>query len=305
MGKLSVDLSGFKIKNPIIPSSGTFGYGLEFADIYDLNMLGTFSIKGTTLYERSGNPLPRICEYDYGMLNSVGLENPGVDKVVSEYFPNLRKVYDGKVIANVSGFSVNEYVKCAEKLDREDIVGLIELNISCPNVHDGGMSFGVEVDSAVNVLKEVKKVCSKPVYVKCTPQCKDIVNMAKALEENGADGLVLLNTFLGMRIDIKTGRPILKNITGGVSGPGVFPMVLETIYKVAKEVNIPIIGSGGVSSASDVIEMMMAGARAIEVGSANLKNPFVIRDILSDLDILMDKLKIDDINDIVGRSLNV
>lgn len=305
MGKLNVDLSGFKLKNPLIPSSGTFGYGLEFAQIMDLNKLATFSIKGTTLYPRDGNPLPRICEYDYGMLNSVGLENPGVDKVVDEIFPKLKEVYSGKVIANVSGFSIDEYKKCAAKLDKEDIVGLIELNISCPNVHDGGMSFGVEVDSAVNVLREVKSVCGKPVYVKCTPQCKDIVTMAKALESNGADGLVLLNTFLGMRIDIKSGKPILKNVTGGVSGPGVFPLVLETIYKVAKEVNIPIIGSGGVASASDVIEMMMAGARAVEIGSTCLKNPFVIDDILKDLDILMDKLKINDINDIVKRSLYV
>ena len=305
MGKLNVNLSGLDLKNPLIPASGTFGYGLEFSEIYDLNILGSFSIKGTTLNKRCGNPLPRICEYDYGMLNSVGLENPGVDSVINDYFPKLKKVYFGKVIANVSGFSIDEYVKCAKKLDREDIVGLIELNISCPNVHGGGMSFGTDVDSAISVLKEVKKVCKKPVYVKCTPQCKDIIKMAKVLEENGADGLVLFNTYLGMRIDIKTGKPILKNITGGVSGPGVFPMVLESIYKVKKEVNIPIIGCGGVNKASDVLEMMMAGANAVEIGSANLKNPYAIVDILNDLNKLMDDLKIDDINDIVGRSLNV
>ncbi len=305
MGKLNVELSGLKLKNPLIPSSGTFGYGLEFAEIFDLNKLGTFSIKGTTLNPRSGNPLPRICEYDYGMLNSVGLENPGVDKVINDIFPKLKKVYDGKIIANVSGFSIKEYRECASKLDKEDIVGLIELNISCPNVHDGGMSFGKDVDSAVSVLKEVKAVCNKPVYVKCTPQCKDIVSMARALEDNGADGLVLLNTYLGMRIDIKSGKPILKNITGGVSGPGVFPMVLETIYKVAKFVNIPIIGSGGVNSASDVLEMMMAGARAVEIGSACLKNPFIFEEILKDLDVLLEDLKIEDINNIVKRSLYV
>lgn len=301
MGKLNVNLSGLELKNPLIPASGTFGYGFEFSDIYDLNILGSFSIKGTTLNPRSGNPLPRICETTGGLLNSVGLENPGVDKVCLQYFPKLRQIYSGKVFANVSGFSLEEYQKCAARFDKEDIVGIIELNISCPNVHGGGMSFGRDIDSAVSVLNAVKSVCKKPVYVKCTPQCKDLVKMCKALEENGADGLVLLNTYLGMRIDIKTGKPILKNVTGGLSGPCVFPMALEAIYKVAKEVNIPIIGCGGVNSGADVIEMMMAGASAVEVGSANLKEPLAMVRILKELNDLMDTLKIDDINNIVRK----
>ncbi len=301
MGKLNVNLSGLELKNPLIPASGTFGYGFEFSDIYDLNILGSFSIKGTTLNPRSGNPLPRICETTGGLLNSVGLENPGVDKVCLQYFPKLRQIYSGKVFANVSGFSLEEYQKCAARFDKEDIVGIIELNISCPNVHGGGMSFGRDIDSAVSVLNAVKSVCKKPVYVKCTPQCKDLVKMCKALEENGADGLVLLNTYLGMRIDIKTGKPILKNVTGGLSGPCVFPMALEAIYKVAKEVNIPIVGCGGVNSGADVIEMMMAGASAVEVGSANLKEPLAMVRILKELNDLMDTLKIDDINNIVRK----
>ncbi len=301
MGKLNVNLSGLELKNPLIPASGTFGYGFEFSDIYDLNILGSFSIKGTTLNPRSGNPLPRICETTGGLLNSVGLENPGVDKVCLQYFPKLGQIYSGKVFANVSGFSLEEYQKCAARFDKEDIVGIIELNISCPNVHGGGMSFGRDIDSAVSVLNAVKSVCKKPVYVKCTPQCKDLVKMCKALEENGADGLVLLNTYLGMRIDIKTGKPILKNVTGGLSGPCVFPMALEAIYKVAKEVNIPIVGCGGVNSGADVIEMMMAGASAVEVGSANLKEPLAMVRILKELNDLMDTLKIDDINNIVRK----
>ncbi len=301
MGKLNVNLSGLELKNPLIPASGTFGYGFEFSDIYDLNILGSFSIKGTTLNPRSGNPLPRICETTGGLLNSVGLENPGVDKVCLQYFPKLGQIYSGKVFANVSGFSLEEYQKCAARFDKEDIVGIIELNISCPNVHGGGMSFGRDIDSAVSVLSAVKSVCKKPVYVKCTPQCKDLVKMCKALEENGADGLVLLNTYLGMRIDIKTGKPILKNVTGGLSGPCVFPMALEAIYKVAKEVNIPIVGCGGVNSGADVIEMMMAGASAVEVGSANLKEPLAMVRILKELNDLMDTLKIDDINNIVRK----
>ena len=305
MGKLNVNLSGLELKNPLIPASGTFGYGFEFSELYDLNILGSFSIKGTTLNPRDGNPLPRICETSGGLLNSVGLENPGVDKVCDEYFPKLREIYAGKVFANVSGFSLDEYRMCAQKLDEQDIVGIIELNISCPNVHGGGMSFGTDIDSAVSVLKEVKSVCKKPVYVKCTPQCKDLVKMAVALEENGADGLVLLNTFLGMRIDIKSGKPVLKNITGGMSGPAVLPMVLESIYKVAKQVNIPIVGCGGVNSGSDVLEMMMAGASAVEVGSANLADPFAMVRILNELNELVDLLKIDDINKIVKRSINV
>lgn len=305
MGKLDVKLSNLNLKNPLIPASGTFGYGFEYASLYDLNILGSFSIKGTTLKPRDGNKLPRIAEYDGGMLNSVGLENPGVEKVVSEYFPKLAKIYDGKVFANVSGFSIEDYRECASILDKEDMVGIIELNISCPNVHGGGMSFGVDIDSAVKVLKEVKKVCKKPVYVKCTPQCKDIKKMAKALEENGADGLVLLNTFLGMRFDIKTGKPILNNLTGGVSGKGIYPLVLETIYKVYKEVKIPIVGCGGVSCASDVIEMMSAGAAAVEIGTANLINPYACKEIIDELNVLLDKLKIDSISSIVGRSHNV
>ena len=296
MGKLDVTLSNLNLKNPLIPASGTFGYGFEFAQFFDLNILGSFSTKGTTLNARDGNKLPRIAECDGGMLNSVGLENPGVKKVVTDYFPKLKKIYNGKVFANVSGFSIDEYKTCASILDKEDMVGIIELNISCPNVHGGGMSFGVDIDSAVTVLKEVKKVCNKPVYVKCTPQCKDIVKMAKALETNGADGLVLLNTFLGMRFDIGTGKPILANLTGGVSGKGIYPLVLETIYKVYKEVNIPLVGCGGVSCASDVIEMMSAGASAVEIGTANLINPYACKEIIEELNVLLDKFKIDKIS---------
>lgn len=305
MGKLDVELSNLKLKNPLIPASGTFGYGFEFAEFYDINELGSFSIKGTTLEPRDGNRLPRIAEYEGGMLNSVGLENPGVEKVVNEYFPKLKEIYHGKVFANVSGFSLEQYRECARKLDKEDLVGIIELNISCPNVHGGGMSFGTDIESAVSVLKEVKSVCAKPVYVKCTPQCKDIVKMAKALEENGADGLVLLNTFLGMRFDIRTGKPILDNLTGGVSGKGIYPIVLETIYKVYKEVNIPIVGCGGVSCAKDVVEMMSAGASAVEIGTENLINPYACKEIIDDLGLLLDELKIDNISSIIGRSHNV
>ena len=303
MGQLDVNLSGFEIKNPLIPASGTFGYGLDYLDFYDPNILGSFSIKGTTLDHRDGNPLPRIAECVGGMINSVGLENPGVDVVCDKLLEDLRSVYHGKVIANVSGFSIDQYQKCAQKLNNHDLVGLIELNISCPNVHGGGMAFGTDIDAAVSVLKAVKEVTTKPVYVKCTPQCKDIVSMAQALEANGADGLVLFNTYLGMRIDIKTGKPILKNVKGGVSGSGIFPLVLESIYRIYPHVNIPIIGCGGVSNATNVLEMMYAGATAVEIGTAQLINPLVIPEIIKDLNECSDKFG--PLKDIIGRSHNV
>lgn len=302
MGRLSVELSGIQLDNPLIPASGTFGYGMDYLDFFDVNLLSAFSMKGTTLNPRYGNNLPRICEIPSGMINSVGLQNPGVHEVINSVFPEVKKHYHNHIIANVSGFSLEEYVETAALLDKEEQVSLIELNISCPNVHGGGMSFGTDIPSAVSVLKAVKAVCKKPVYVKCTPQCPDLVAMCKALEENGADGLVLLNTFLGMRLDFKTGKPIMANVTGGVSGPCVFPMVLQKIYAVSQAVNIPIIGCGGISSARDVIEMMSAGASAVEIGTAGLIDPMVYPKILKELPELLDQLKVENITELVGRS---
>lgn len=302
MGRLSVELSGIQLDNPLIPASGTFGYGMDYLDFFDVNLLSAFSMKGTTLNPRYGNNLPRICEIPSGMINSVGLQNPGVHEVINSVFPEVKKHYHNHIIANVSGFSLEEYVETASLLDKEEQVSLIELNISCPNVHGGGMSFGTDIPSAVSVLKAVKAVCKKPVYVKCTPQCPDLVAMCKALEENGADGLVLLNTFLGMRLDFKTGKPIMANVTGGVSGPCVFPMVLQKVYAVSQAVNIPIIGCGGISSARDVIEMMSAGASAVEIGTAGLIDPMVYPKILKELPELLDQLKVENITELVGRS---
>ena len=302
MGELSVTLSGLTLDNPLIPASGTFGYGFDHADFFDVNEVGSFSIKGTTLHPRSGNPLPRIAEYGGGMLNAVGLENPGVHAVIRDIFPALSKVYHKKVLANVSGFSVEEYAKCASLFDREEIVGLIELNISCPNVHGGGMSFGTDPKTAASVVEAVKKVTKKPVYVKCTPQCPDLLTMCRTLEAAGADGLVLLNTFLGMRLDFKSGKPILANGTGGVSGPGVFPLVLQRIYEIYPKVNIPIIGCGGVSSARDVIEMMSAGAAAVEIGTQNLTDPLSIIKIKHELPLLLRELGIKELKNITGRA---
>lgn len=300
MGRLSVKLCGIELDNPVIPASGTFGYGYEFAELYDINCLGTFSFKGTTRDARFGNPTPRIAECPMGLLNAVGLQNPGVDRVIAEELPRLKNCFHKKVMANVSGFSVEDYAYTCEKLDREEQVGWLEVNISCPNVHGGGMSFGTDPDSAAEVVRAVKKVTTKPVIIKLTPNVTDIVSIAKACETAGADGISLINTMLGMRIDLKTRRPVLANITGGYSGPAVFPVAVRMVYQVAGTVRIPVIGLGGVQSAEDVIEMLLAGAAAVEIGSANLVNPYVCRDIINELPSVMDSLGIDNLSDIIG-----
>lgn len=294
-----VTLCGIELDNPVIPASGTFGYGYEFSELYDINILGTFSFKGTTLEERFGNPTPRIAECSAGMINSVGLQNPGVDRVVAEELPKLKKVFDKKVMANVSGFSVDEYVKVCEKLDKEDIVGWIEVNVSCPNVHGGGMSFGTDANNVRAVTEAVKKVTSKPVVVKLTPNVTDIVSIAKAAEDGGADGVSLINTMLGMRINLKTRKPVVANTMGGFSGRAIFPVALRMVYQVAKAVNIPVVGMGGVSSADDVIEMMLAGATAVEVGAENLVNPYACKEIVESLPIAMEKYGINSLNEII------
>lgn len=289
MGRLSVNLCGIEIDNPIIPASGTFGYGWEFAKLYDINILGTFSFKGTTKEPRFGNDTPRIAETASGMLNSVGLQNPGVEKVISEELPKLKEVFNKKVMANVSGFSEEEYVYTASLLDKEEQVGWIELNISCPNVHGGGMSFGTTCEGAASVTKKVKEAVKKPLIVKLSPNVTDIVSIAKAVEDAGADGISLINTLMGMRFDLKTKKPILANITGGLSGPAIFPVALRMVYQVANAVNIPVIGMGGINSCEDVLEMKLAGATAVEIGAGNLVNPFMCRDIINNLESTMDK----------------
>ncbi len=283
MGRLSVDLCGVPLDNPVIPASGTFGFGYEFADIYDINILGTFSFKGTTREPRFGNPTPRIAECTAGMINAVGLQNPGVEKVLSEELPKLKKVFHKPVMANVSGFSVEDYAFTVEKLDAEAQIGWFEVNVSCPNVHGGGMSFGTSPAAAAEVTAAVKKVAKKPVLVKLSPNVTDIAAVAKACEAAGADGVSLINTLLGMRIDLKTKRPVLANVTGGLSGPAVFPVALRMVYQVAGAVKIPVVGMGGVQTAEDVIEMMLAGATAVEVGAANLVEPYACRDIVAAL----------------------
>lgn len=295
-----VTLSGWTLDNPVIPASGTFGYGYEFAELYDINVLGTFSFKGTTLHPRFGNPTPRIAECTSGMINAVGLQNPGVDKVISEELPKLKQCFHKPVIANVSGFSVDEYAYCAQKLDAEAQVGLIEVNVSCPNVHGGGMTFGTDPKAAAEVTRAVKAVCKKPVYIKLTPNVTDIAAIARACEAAGADGISLINTLLGMRIDLRRRRPVIANTMGGFSGSAVFPVALRMVWQVYEAVRIPIIGIGGVSSAEDVIEMMLAGATAVQVGAANLVNPFVCRDIVSALPDVMAQYRIDSLNDIIG-----
>ena len=295
-----VNLSGWELDNPVIPASGTFGYGYEFAELYDINCLGTFSFKGTTRDPRFGNPTPRIAECYAGMINAVGLQNPGVDKVITEELPKLEKCFHKKVIANVSGFSIEEYVETASKLDKQGIVGLIEVNVSCPNVHGGGMSFGTQPEAAASVVRAVKAVCEKPVYVKLTPNVTDIVSIAKACEEAGADGISMINTMLGMRIDLRRKQPIIANKMGGFSGSAIFPVAVRMIYQVYEAVKIPIIGIGGVSSAEDVIEMMLAGATAVQVGAANLVNPFVCRDIVEKLPEVMQQYNITSLTDIIG-----
>ncbi|MBR0481959.1 MAG: dihydroorotate dehydrogenase [Firmicutes bacterium] len=303
MGRLSVELCGIELDNPVIPASGTFGYGHEFADIYDINCLGTFSFKGPTAEERFGNQTPRIAESPSGCVNAVGLQNPGVDKVISRELPALKKVFRKPVMANVSGFSVDEYVRVCEKLDKEDQVGWLEVNISCPNVHGGGMSFGTDPKAAAEVTRAVKAVTAKPVIMKLSPNVTDIAAIAKACEDAGADGVSLINTIMAMRIDIKRRKPVLGNVTGGLSGEAVFPVALRMVYQCAKVLSIPIVGLGGVSSAEDVIEMMMTGATAVQVGAANLIDPWACKKIIDDLPGAMNKLGIKDIKDIIGAAL--
>ncbi|MDD6735527.1 MAG: dihydroorotate dehydrogenase [Clostridiales bacterium] len=300
MGRLKVNLCGTELENPIIPASGTFGYGYEFAELYDINILGTFSFKGTTKEPRFGNPTPRIAETPGGMLNAVGLQNPGVDKVISEELPKLKKCFSKKVMANVSGFALDEYVYTCRRLDEEEQVGWLEVNVSCPNVHGGGMSFGTSPEAAAEVTSAVKKAVNKPVIIKLSPNVTDIVSVAKACEDAGADGISLINTLLGMRIDLKTKKPVLANKTGGFSGSAIFPVALRMVYQVSEAVKIPVIGMGGVSSAEDVIEMMLAGATAVQVGAANLVNPFACRDIIRELPGVMDKYKINTLKEIIG-----
>ncbi len=299
MGRLSTTLCGIELSNPVIPASGTFGYGYEFAEIYDINCLGTFSFKGTTREARFGNPTPRIAECTAGMINAVGLQNPGVEKVISEELPRLAKCFNKPVMANVSGFSVEDYAYTCEKLDKEEQVGWLEVNVSCPNVHGGGMSFGTDPVAAAEVTRAVKAVTTKPVIIKLSPNVTDIVSIAKACEEAGADGISLINTLLGMRIDLRRRKPVIANKMGGFSGSAIFPVAVRMVYQVAHAVNIPVIGMGGVASARDVIEMMMAGACAVEIGAANLINPTVCRDIINDLPAVMDEYKMENIRDII------
>ncbi len=295
-----VNLSGIELSNPIIPASGTFGFGYEFAELYDINMLGTFSFKGTTKDARFGNPTPRIAECREGMINSVGLQNPGVHKVIEEELPKLKKCFSKPVMANVSGFSVEEYVYTCELLDKCDQVGWLEVNISCPNVHNGGMAFGTSADNAAQVVKAVKAVTTKPVYVKLSPNVTDIASIAIACEEAGADGISLINTLLGMKIDLKTKKPVVANKMGGFSGRAIFPVAVRMVYQVYESVKIPVIGMGGVATAEDVIEMMLAGATAVEVGAENLVNPYACRDIIEDLPRVMQKYGINKLTDIIG-----
>lgn len=297
---MKVELLGTTLDNPIIPASGTFGYGAEFAKLYDVNILGTFSFKGTTLAPRLGNPTPRIAETSSGMLNSVGLQNPGVEKVISEELPRLGKVFHKKVMANIGGFSIEEYATLASIFDKCDSVGWLEVNISCPNVHGGGLGFGVEAKSAAAVTRAVKAATNKPVIMKLSPNVTDIKEIALACSEAGADGISLINTLLGMRIDLKTGKPILANTFGGLSGAAVFPIALKMVYEVSRAVKIPVIGMGGVSSAENVIEMMLAGATAVGVGAANLVNPYASRDIILDLPNVMEKYRITSLKSIIG-----
>lgn len=304
MGRLSVNLCGEELDNPVIPASGTFGYGYEFAELYDINCLGTFSFKGTTKEPRFGNPTPRIAECTAGMINAVGLQNPGVDKVINEELPKLKKCFNKKVMANVSGFSIDEYAYTCEKLGSQEQVGWLEVNVSCPNVHGGGMSFGTDPRAAAEVTKSVKAVTKKPVIIKLSPNVTDIVSIAKACEDAGADGISLINTLLGMRIDLRTKKPAIANTMGGFSGSAIFPVALRMVYQVSSAVNIPVVGMGGVSSAEDVIEMMLAGATAVEIGAANLVDPFICKKIVEALPAAADKYNINELKDIIGGAHN-
>ena len=297
---MSVELCGVKLDNPVVPASGTFGFGREHNNFYDINILGSISVKGTTREARFGNPTPRIAECRAGLINSVGLQNPGVDAVVAEELPRLRKIFRKPIIANISGFSIDEYVECCSKVDKEEQVAIIEVNVSCPNVHNGGMSFGTQPEMVAEVTRAVKAVTTKPVFVKLSPNVTDIVAIAKACEEAGADGICLINTLLGMRIDIKRRRPVIANKMGGFSGPAVFPVAVRMVYQVANACNVPVMGCGGVESAEDVIEMMMAGATAVQVGAANLKNPYACKQIIEDLPVVMEQLGIERLSDIIG-----
>ena len=298
--EIKVNLLGIELDNPVIPASGTFGYGYEFSELYDINVLGTFSFKGTTKDARFGNPTPRIAECTAGMINAVGLQNPGVEKVITEELPKLKKCFNKKVMANVSGFSVEDYAYTCAKLDKEEQVGWLEVNVSCPNVHGGGMSFGTSPEAAAEVTRAVKDVTTKPVIIKLSPNVTDIVAIAKACEEAGADGISLINTMLGMRIDLNKKKPVIANTMGGFSGSAIFPVAVRMVYQVSHAVKIPVIGMGGVSSAEDVIEMMMAGATAVEVGAANLVDPFICKKIIEDLPKVMAKYKINSLKEIIG-----
>ena len=302
MGKMSVNLCGITMDNPVIPASGTFGYGYEFAELYDINLLGSFSFKGTTRDGRFGNPTPRIAECTAGMINAVGLQNPGVDKVISEELPRLAKCFHKPVMANVSGFSVEDYAYTCERLDACEQVGWLEVNVSCPNVHGGGMSFGTSPEAAAEVTRAVKAVTKKPVIIKLSPNVTDIVSIAKACEEAGADGISLINTMLGMRIDLRRKTPIIANKMGGFSGPAIFPVAVRMVYQVSSAVKIPVVGMGGVSSAEDVIEMMLAGATAVEVGAANLVDPYASKKIVEALPAAMEKYRIDSLSEIIGAA---
>ena len=300
MVNTKVELCNIMLDNPVIPASGTFGFGYEFAELYDINCLGTFSFKGTTKDARFGNPTPRIAECDRGMINAVGLQNPGVDAVIANELPKLAKCFSKPVMANISGFAVEDYVYTCEKLDKEDQVGWLEVNVSCPNVHGGGMAFGTSAEAAAEVTRAVKAVTTKPVIIKLSPNVTDIVSIAKACEEAGADGISMINTLLGMKIDLKTKKPVIANKMGGFSGPAIKPVAVRMIYQVYEAVNIPIVGMGGVSSAEDVIELMLAGATAVEIGAANLIDPFIARDIINDLPRVMEKYSINNLSEIIG-----
>ena len=304
MGQVNtkVTLCGIEMDNPIIPASGTFGYGYEFAELYDINCLGSFSFKGTTKDPRFGNPTPRIAECPNGMINAVGLQNPGVEKVISEELPRLAKCFHKPVMANVSGFAIEDYAYTCERLDKEPQVGWLEVNVSCPNVHGGGMSFGTQPEAAAEVTRAVKAVTKKPVIIKLSPNVTDIVSIAKACEEAGADGISLINTLLGMRIDLRTKKPVIANKMGGFSGAAIFPVAVRMVYQVAHAVSIPVVGMGGVTTAEDVIELMLAGATAVEVGAAHLVNPFASRDIVNDLPRVMEKYGIQNLTDIIGQA---
>ena len=301
MGRLTVNLCGLELDNPVIPASGTFGFGYEFTQWYDINCLGTFSFKGTTKDPRFGNSTPRIAECPAGMINAVGLQNPGVDKVIAEELPKLKEVFHKKVMANVSGFSVEDYAYTCERLDAEEQVGWLEVNISCPNVHGGGMSFGTDPKAAAEVTAAVKRVTTKPVIMKLSPNVTDITAIAKACEDAGADGVSLINTLQGMRINLRTRKPVIRNVMGGVSGPAVFPVALRMVWQVCRAVKIPVVGMGGVSTAEDVLEMMMAGASAVEVGAANLTDPCACKKIIDDLPAAMDKYGIKSLQELKGE----